>query len=192
MSDLTQQQVTLDEITTALDQITDQDAGELRDLCEQFVRLRNLQDTAINLLDDIKAQHRRYERELVPDAMDALGMRALTTDSGVQVNVKDDIHASISKDNMSQAYEWLRTNNHGDLIKNQVQVTFNRNQDNLAGDFYADAMQKGLDVERKERVHPSTLKAWVREMRTKGVAVPMETFGVYEGRIAKMSSRKGE
>jgi len=53
MSDLTQQQVTLDEITTALDQITDQDAGELRELCEQFVRLRNLQDAAINILDDI-------------------------------------------------------------------------------------------------------------------------------------------
>ena len=188
MSDLTRQQVTLEEIKTALDQITDQDAEELRDLCEQFVRLRNLREGAINLLDDIKAQYRRYERELVPDAMDALGMRALTTDSGVQVNVNDDI----SKDNMPQAYEWLRTNNHGDIIKNQVQVTFNRNQDNLAGDFYANAMQKGLDVERKERVHPSTLKAWVREMRTKGVAVPMETFGVYEGRIAKMSSRKGE
>jgi len=190
MSDLVQQKITLDEITTALDQVTDQDAGELRDLCEQFVKLRNLQDVALNLLDDIKNQYRKYERELIPDAMDAMGMSSLTTDSGVQVNVKDDIHVHISKDNMTKAHEWLRTNNHGDLIKNQVQVSFNRNQDNLAGVFYADAMQKGLDVERKERVHPSTLKAWTREMRNKGVAIPMELFGVYEGRIAKMLSRK--
>lgn len=192
MSDLKQPQITLEELTKALGQITDQEAGELRDLCEQFVRLRNLRDTASSLLDDVKAQYRRYERELVPDAMDALGMQSLTTDNGVQVNIKDDVHAHISKDNKPEAHQWLRDNAHGDIIKNQVQVSFNRNQDNIAGGFYADAVKQGLDVERKEQVHPSTLKAWMREMRNKGIAVPMEMFGVYEGRIAKMSAWKGE
>ena len=192
MSDLEIEKASLAEVVEAFNSISTEDSQELRQLCERLVQLSELVDKATEVLKNIKAVQRKYATELVPDAMDEMGMQSITTANGVDVSVRDDLHVHISKDNQPQAFTWLRDNNHEDIIKNQVVVSFNKNEDNEAGAFYSDAVAGGHDVQRKETVHNGTLRAFVREMRNKGVQMPLETFGVYEGRIAKITSYKGD
>ena len=192
MSDLELAKTSLAEVIEGFSNLTEVESQELRQLCEQLVQLRDLEERATDALKSIKAAFRKYARELVPDAMDEMGMRSLTTSNGVDITINDDLHVHISEDNKPQAFTWLRDNNHEDIIKNQVVVSFNKNEDNVAGAFYSDAVAGGHDVQRKETVHNGTLRAFVREMRNKGIQIPVETFGVYEGRIAKITSHKGE
>ena len=192
MSDLELAKTSLAEVIEGFSNLTEVESQELRQLCEQLVQLRDLEERATDALKSIKEVFRKYARELVPDAMDEMGMQSLTTSNGVDITINDDLHVHISEDNKPQAFTWLRDNNHEDIIKNQVVVSFNKNEDNVAGAFYSDAVAGGHDVQRKETVHNGTLRAFVREMRNKGIQIPVETFGVYEGRIAKITSHKGE
>ena len=192
MSDLELAKTSLAEVIEGFSNLTEVESQELRQLCEQLVQLRDLEEKATDALKSIKAVFRKYARELVPDAMDEMGMQSLTTSNGVDITINDDLHVHISEDNKPQAFTWLRDNNHEDIIKNQVVVSFNKNEDNVAGAFYSDAVAGGHDVQRKETVHNGTLRGFVREMRNKGIQIPVEMFGVYEGRIAKITSYKGE
>ena len=192
MSDLELAKTSLAEVIEGFSNLTENESQELRQLCEQLVQLRDLEEKATEALKGIKASLRKYTRELVPDAMDELGMQALTTSNGVDITISDDLHVHITEAKKPEAFNWLRDNNHEDIIKNQVVVSFNNNEDNVAGAFYSDAVSGGHDVQRKETVHNGTLRAFVRDMRAKGIQIPVDTFGVYEGRIAKISSYKGE
>jgi|TARA_R110001606_G_scaffold51317_3_gene127888 hypothetical protein len=192
MSDLELAKTSLAEVIEGFSNLTENESQELRQLCEQLVQLRDLEEKATEALKGIKASLRKYTRELVPDAMDELGMQALTTSNGVDITISDDLHVHITEAKKPEAFNWLRDNNHEDIIKNQVVVSFNKNEDNVAGAFYSDAVSGGHDVQRKETVHNGTLRAFVRDMRAKGIQIPVDTFGVYEGRIAKISPYKGE
>ena len=192
MSDLELAKTSLAEVMEGFSNLTEHESQELRELCERLVQLRDLEELATDTLKSIKAAYRKYAKELVPDAMDELGMQSLTTSNGVDITISDDLHVHISEAKKPEAFNWLRDNNHEDIIKNQVVVSFNKNEDNVAGAFYSDAVSGGHDVQRKETVHNGTLRAFVREMRNKGIQVPIETFGVYEGRIAKITSYKGD
>ena len=59
---------------------------------------------------------------------------------------------------MEEAFGWLRQNGHGDLIKNNVMITFQRKQDNEAKSLVAELREKGHNVKQAEKVEPMTLK----------------------------------
>ena len=130
MSDLELAKTSLADVIEGFSNLTENDSQELRQLCEQLVQLRDLEEKATEALKGIKAALRKYATELVPDAMDELGMQSLTTANGVDITIRDDVHVHISEDNKPQAFTWLRDNNHEDIIKNQVVVSFNKNEDN--------------------------------------------------------------
>jgi hypothetical protein len=50
-----------------------------------------------------------------------------------------------------------------DIIKNDVTVSFGKGQDNIAGDLVGKLEQDGFNTSQKTYVHPSTLKAFVKE-----------------------------
>jgi hypothetical protein len=48
----------------------------------------------------------------------------------------------------------------------------------------------GYAAEQKTEVHPSTLKAWVKERVETGETFPMELFGAYVGQRANIVRKK--
>ena len=80
-----------------------------------------------------------------------------------------------------EALRWLTVHGQGGLIKGEVSVTFGR------GDRRVEALvalfkQKrfaGLEYDRRETVHASTLSAWVRQQVDAGKTVPTDLLGVY-------------
>ena len=67
----------------------------------------------------------------------------------------------------------------GDIIKNEISVSFGRNEDNKAADYAELAKGQGFQPTQKMKVEPMTLKALVRERIEAGKEMPTEIFGVF-------------
>ena len=133
---------------------------------------------------DLKAKKEELrltsEQEL-PDAMQAAGLTQIKLNSGENISINEFYREHISKANQEKAYEWLTANGHEGLIKNEVLLKFGR-EESLVVDETVSALQaRGLSPQVRQSVHPSTLKAFVKEQFTSGNDIPTEPFGIYIG-----------
>lgn len=140
-------------------------------------------------LKKAEAKALRMEREDLPELMKELGLSEVTLEDGTKVTIREEFDAHISKAKAPEAHAWLISNGFGGLIKTAVSVTFAHGEHDQAVEAHNALAQKYGDVAPEEKVHPLTLKAFVREQLTAGAAVPFELFGVhpYDKAIIKRS-----
>ena len=113
-------------------------------------------------------------------------MDSVTVD-GNKVALRQFVHARIADDKKDEAFTWLRSIGEGDIIKNDVTVSFKSGEDNMAGAVVDDLRNQGLEPAQKTHVHPQTLKAWVKNRIESGGEIDFDTFGVFVGTEAKIS-----
>ena len=70
--------------------------------------------------------------DVIPTMMAEMGLSQLKLMDGSSVDVKPYYAANISLKNREAAYNWLRSNGLGDIIKNEITVSFGRDEDNKA------------------------------------------------------------
>ena len=97
--------------------------------------------------------------------------------------------ANISIANREAAYSWLRSNGLGDIIKNDITVSFGRDEDNKAAEYANLARGQGFEPTQKLKVEPMTLKALVRERIEAGKDMPMDIFNVFVGNRTKITRK---
>lgn len=146
---------------------------------EMGVRQNELND--LILQQKAKAEElRQISDEDIPDLMMQIGLQEFTLTDGSFIQVKPFYSASISADNHDRAFQWLRDNDFGDMIKNNIVVTLGRGEDATATALMEQLSDKEIPFEQKEAVHASTLKAWVKEQVEKKCSVPpQDIFGLY-------------
>ena len=132
-------------------------------------------------LKDLKKEHDRLSGEVIPTMMAEMGLAHLKLMDGSTVDVKPHYSASITIANREAAFNWLRENGLGDIIKNEISVSFGRNEDNKAADYAALAEERGFQPTQKLKVEPMTLKALLRERLEAGKEMPTELFNVFVG-----------
>ena len=137
-------------------------------------------------LKELQEQHGKLVMTEIPDAMKELGLEKFSTSSGLDVEIKNEVAAQISEANKPEAFAWLRKNKLDDIIKGQVIVTFGRGEDKKRVALLEALAKKGYPVESKESIHASTLKAFVKEQRERGVKIPEKPFGIYDYKLAKI------
>ena len=98
--------------------------------------------------------------------------------------------ANISIANREAAYSWLRSNGLGDIIKNEITVSFGRNEDNKAANYANLAKGQGYQPTQKLKVEPMTLKALVRERIEAGKEMPTDIFNVFVGNRTKLTRKQ--
>ena len=143
-----------------------------------------------SLVKQTKAELLKLTDEDLPNMIMELGVRDFTLEDGSKVELKTTYGAHIKVDNRDQAFEWLKTNGYGDIIKNVTSCQFGRGEDDRAVDFVKLAEAQGLPVQQKREVHPNTLKAFVRERVEAGDDFPMELFGAFVGQRAVIKGAK--
>ena len=111
--------------------------------------------------------------------MSEMGLSHLKLMDGSSVDVKPNYSANITIANREAAFNWLRNNGLGDIIKNEILVSFGRNEDNKAASYAELAKGQGFQPTQKMKVEPMTLKALVRERIEAGKEMPTEIFGVF-------------
>ena len=137
-----------------------------------------------NLEEAVKVKKEEFrltsEQEL-PEAMQSAGLTEIVLSPGEKITITEFYNAHISKANQETAYQWLVQNGHEGLIKNEVSVKFGREEDLIAQETVQALKARGLAPEIRQSVHPSTLKAFVKEQLTSGRDIPTEPFGIYIG-----------
>ena len=108
---------------------------------------------------------------------------------GESVEVKPFYSASIVPEVQEQAFTWLRNNGLGDIIKNDITVTFGRGEDNKAAQYAVLARGQGFEPVQKVGVHAQTLKAVVRERIESGQDMPSDLFKTFAGNQTKITRR---
>ena len=167
--------------------IGDNSLKEMADLCAEQAAL---EDEMRQLEEQLKAKAkaaRKLSQEIIPAKMSELGLESLTLKDGSSVKVKQLVQASIPVKYREEAFQWLRDNGHGDLIKNQVSATFGKGEDDSASNFIDKIEELGYQPNQKVWVEPMTLKAFVREQIARGSELPMDKFGVFVGAETKIS-----
>lgn len=142
-------------------------------------------------LKDAKRTLQRIEQEDLPDLMREVGMSSVTLEDGSVIEVKEEIECGISEERRPAAHRWLIDNGFGGLIKTEVVVAFGRGEQEAAGDFSTVVVKlTGQQPVVVERVHPATLKSFVKEQMAAGVTVPFDTFAIHPFSKAKLKTSK--
>ena len=156
----------------------------IKSLADQVKTLRDLEDqvkTDEELLKDKKKELERLSGEVIPTLLSEMGISSLKLADGSAVDVKPYYAANISLKNREEAYNWLRSNGLGDIIKNEITVSFGRDEDNKATTYVNLAKGQGYQPTQKLKVEPMTLKALVRERIENGKDMPTDIFNVFVG-----------
>jgi hypothetical protein len=153
----------------------------LADQVERLVALQERLELQETNMKNTKKELDNLSGEVIPTMMSEMGLSHLKLIDGSSVDVKPNYSASITIANKDAAFGWLRENNLGDIIKNEISVSFGRNEDNKAADYAALAEGQGYQPQQKLKVEPMTLKALVRERIEAGKEMPTELFNVYVG-----------
>jgi len=172
-----------DEINFEADQ---QDAMKktegIQSLADQVERLETVNSSIENaeqIVKNLKKKRDHISGEVIPTMMSEMGLAELKLHDGSHLKVSTSYRAHISEANKEAAFNWLRENGLGDIIKNEISVSFGRNEDNKAADYAELAKGQGFQPTQKMKVEPMTLKALVRERIEAGKEMPTEIFGVF-------------
>ena len=165
----------------------------IQSLADQVEKLESLTKRLDLQEDNIKGTKKELEHlsgEVIPTMMSEMGLSHLKLVDGSSVDVKPHYSANITIANKEAAFNWLRNNGLGDIIKNEISVSFGRNEDNKAADYAELARGQGLEPQQKLKVEPMTLKALVRERIEAGKDMPMDTFNVFVGNRTKITRKQ--
>lgn len=129
----------------------------------------------------------RIENDFIIGKMDSLAISEFVLATGQKLKIKRSLQASIPKAKAAQAFKWLESNNFGGLIKTAVKVEFDRSAESVesASDLFTHLKESGLDADMDRKVHPQTLKAFVREQMEAGNHIPADLFNVHEVKIVE-------
>ena len=185
----------MNKINFESDAVTEIDQSKFKSVAELLREQLKLEELIESMEETIKINKenlRRLSGEIIPEKMAELGMTATEMYDGSKVQVVEDVYVSIPKDpeKSKACYEWLEDNGLGDIIKNQVGISFGKGEGNMAKHLEEEIKNMGLIPEVKVSVHPSTLKATIRKWHEEGKSVPDNTFSLFIGQKTKITKKK--
>ena len=173
-----------------VDSITQID--QTKNLSDKVIELRNLEDqvaAAENHTKDLKEKAKQLSNFDIPKMMQEMNVTKLKLKDGASIEVKPFYGAHITPDKQEKAFNWLREHGLGDIIKNDITVTFGMSEDNKATAYAVLARGQGYEPVQKVAVHTGTLKAVVRERTESGQDMPADLFNTFVGNQTKINRR---
>ena len=161
-------------------------------LSDKVLELKDLEDEIANAehsLKKLKEKAKVVSSVEIPAMMDDMQITKLKLKDGESVEIKKIYGAYIPPEQQEAAFKWLRNNGLGDIIKNDITVTFGKGEDNKAAEYAVLAKGQGYEPVQKIGVHPQTLKAMVRERLESNQDVPSDLFKPFEGNQTKITRR---
>lgn len=174
----------------------DEAMGKVAQLAERHKTLSQEIESLENQVDIKAIERRQIEETLLPDLMHQIGMDSFILKDGFRITLTKMVTASISADApppvREAAFQWLRDNNAGDLIKRTVTLAFGKGEDDKANLLVQQAQQLFPDhvPEDKQAVHSKTLSVWVRERMDQGLPINESLLGVFVRNFAKIQPPK--
>jgi len=161
------------------DLIEKTDIQTLASFCHELAELERMIGNYEDQIKTYKEKADKISSEIIPNMLAEQGLSSLKLADGSSIDVKKSYNCTIKKDQMELAYNWLRENGLGDIIKNEVAVQFGKGEDNKAEQLLSLAEQEGYEPTQKQKVEPMTLKALYRERVEAGLDMPSQLFNIF-------------
>ena len=161
-------------------------------LSEEIEKLKNIQNkikTKEDEIKDLKEDEKHFSCVIIPKLMQDMNLKSLKLQDGSELSIKQVYSATIKADKKLEAIQWLRNNGLGDIVKNNITVSFGQDEDNKAVDYASLARSNGYEPIQEEKVHPSTLKVTLEDWKNNGNEVPDDLFWKFDGSQTKIKNK---
>jgi hypothetical protein len=158
-------------------------------LCKHLDEFENRRDRLEEELKYVEQRIKDLSTRSIPDLMRAVNLTELRLTDGQRISVRPDIVASVSKERMPQVLAWLQAHNAQAIAKQKLVVDINDLPKETVIAMENAAIALGAKPTMDASIHPSTLRAFVKEQLEQGTPdFPRELFGVHEGSKAVITT----
>ena len=160
------------------------DNVEVTTIAQECVRLKTKEDELVSLEEQVKNKKEEIDEissRIIPELLAEQGLSAIKLADGSNVSVKKEFRCTLPKDETKreQAYKWLRDQGLGDIIKNNIFVTFGKGEDDKAKQLLDLAAENGFDPQQKSDAAWNTLTALFQERVESGLDMPSDVFNTW-------------
>ena len=160
------------------------DNVEVSTVAQECVKLKQKEDEIADLEEQLKAKKLEADdisSRIIPELLHEQGLSEIKLSDGSKVSVKKEYRCTLPKneDKREQCYKWLRDQGLGDIIKNNVFVTFGKGEDDKAEQLLNLAAENGFQPQQKSDVAWNTLTALFQERVESGLDMPSEVFSTW-------------
>ena len=160
------------------------DNVEVTTIAQECVKLKQKEDEIANLEEQLKSKKAEADdigSRVIPELLAEQGLSEIKLADGSKVSVKKEFRCTLPKDldKREAAYKWLRDQGLGDIIKNNVFVTFGKGEDDKAKQLLDLAAENGFEPQQKSDVAWNTLTALYQERIQAGLDMPSDCFSLW-------------
>ena len=160
------------------------DSIEITTIAAECVKLKQKEDEIASLEEQLKSKKAEADdigSRVIPELLAEQGLSEIKLADGSKVAVRKEFRATVPKDDLRReaALQWLRDQGLGDIIKNNVTVSFGSGEDHKAEQLLNLAVDNGFRPEQKSDVAWNTLSALYQERVQSGLDMPSESFSLW-------------
>jgi hypothetical protein len=178
------------------------DNVEVNTIAAECVNLKKKEDEIADLEEQLKKKKEEADfisSNVIPELLAEQGLSEIKLSDGSKVSVKKEFRctlpkefrATVPKDDTKRenALQWLRDQGLGDIIKNNVSVSFGKGEDDKAEQLLNLAAENGFEPQQKSDVSWNTLTALYRERVEAGLDMPSDCFSLWIKDKTKISRK---
>ena len=170
------------------------DNVEVTTVAQECVKLKQKEDEIAALEEQLKTKKAEADdigSRVIPELLAEQGLSEIKLADGSKVSVKKEYRCTLPKDEArrAQCYKWLRDQGLGDIIKNNVSVTFGKGEDDKAKSLIDLAVANGYEPSQKSDVAWNTLTALYEERVKAGLDMPSDVFHLWIKDKTKISRK---
>jgi hypothetical protein len=134
-----------------------------------------------------------YAENLVPELMAEIGLTEIKTKGGLVVELREEVRAALPKDEgkRSVAFQYLKDTGNDGLLTNEFVVNCGRDPEVTAQVAQVlTSVPEGTTVEQSTTLNHQSMLAFLRRELKEGKPVPLEAFGAFVQKFAKIKMGK--
>jgi len=161
-------------------------------LSTEVEKLQGIQKQIKDLEDrvkDLKEDEKYFSCNIIPKLMEDMNLASLKLKDGSELTVKKIFSATLKADKKAEGIHWLRDNGLGDIVKNNITVTFGQGEDNKAVEYAGLARERGYEPTQDEKVHHASLTVVMKDFKEKGNEIPTDLFSTFDGNQTKLKNK---
>ena len=170
------------------------DNVEINTIASECVKLKSKEDEIVELEELLKKKKEEADyisSSVIPELLAEQGLSEIKLSDASKVSVRKEFRATVPKDDIKReaALQWLRDQGLGDIIKNNVSVSFGKGEDDKAERLLNLAAENGFEPQQKSDVAWNTLTALYQERVQAGLDMPSDSFSLWIKDKTKISRK---
>ena len=170
------------------------DNVEVSTVAQECVKLKQKEDEIASLEEQLKTKKLEADdisSRVIPELLAEQGLSEIKLSDGSKVSVRKEFRATVPKDDARResCLQWLRDQGLGDIIKNNVIVSFGKGEDDKAERMLNLAAENGFQPQQKSDVAWNTLSALYQERVEAGLDMPSDSFSLWIKDKTKISRK---